>query len=168
MKNNLIFLTILVLGFFLFRTYFWDSDKKQINKILNEIQESLKFEKSLPPLSVLGRLKTISSHLAPNFSASVLEDGKEKELKVLSNMENLKGIALAGSRHLTYLDLFLLTAIIDVTNKQASASFHVTITGQDTQSGKFKELFSVEIKLLKIEGNWLIQSIKADRLTPQD
>ena len=168
MKNNLIFVVIVVLGFVLFRAYFWSSDKKEINNVLNEIQENLEFERTLNPLSTLGRLKKISSHLAPGFKISAFEDGRERELKVLSNVDELKGIALAGSRHLSYLNFFRLPAIIDVTNRQASVEFHITISGQDNQSEKFKELFAIEMNLIKVDGEWKCHSIKADRLTPDD
>ena len=166
MKQNIIFGLILILvvfGYFKFS----QSDEKMIIKTIDEIQMSLEFEKTLTPVNVLNRLKVINKYISPTLEVVAIENGNEQKKKVVTNLENIKAIAIAGARKLKEVDISKYPAIIEVNGDTASAKFEATITIKDLASDQYQELFSVELKLRKVNDLWIIESIKSDRLTPE-
>lgn len=147
--------------------YFSSSDRQEIAKIIDQLEQSLEYQKTLPPLAVLSRLKKVKAHLAPNFSAESIDEKRQKQ-RSLDNAESIKGVAVMAARHFSMIDILKLPSIIKVDGKRASTSFKITIDGMDKYNVSFKELFDIAIKFIKIEDKWYCLAIKAERITPED
>jgi hypothetical protein len=167
MNNKIIIIVVVVviIGLVLSGGFFGDSDRKEISNIIDEMEESLEYKKRLPPLVVISRLKKIKSHLAPQFSAKSLSNDNEK---VLSGINKVKSAALFASKYFSDINILKIPFSIEVNGKQASTSFNMTISGKDKQNNRFKELFDLNLKFIKIDGTWYCLSISAKSLTPDE
>ncbi|MBD66257.1 MAG: hypothetical protein CME62_13685 [Halobacteriovoraceae bacterium] len=166
MNQKIIILFTLIIGIIVARNYFFDSDKREIKAAINNLQESLEFDKSLPPLEVIGRLNNISKYFIPVLTTKYLEYGEEKKSQSNFNIENLKAAAVLGARTMSSITLDKSIMSIQVNNDIARSAFDLTITGRDISNETFKELFQMTLEFKKTDGKWLCHFISADRVTP--
>lgn len=153
----------LILSVFILMNLFSTSDKEEITAIINQLEESLEYKKVLPPLTVASRLNKVKKLFSPDFSAKYVGFNN---VKSLNNTNSMKGSALMAARYFSRIDILKLPLSIEVNHNKASASFKITISGQDTQGVEFKELFDIAAEFKKIDGEWYYSSIIASRLTP--
>lgn len=165
MKAKLLLFIALIIGFSVYRVYFSDTDKKEITKIINDLEKSLEYKKTLTPLAAISRLERIKSHLSADFSAKSIGDDQER---VVSDIDKLKEGAISAAGYFSNIDIFKLPYLITINETRASTSFKATISGQDKQGEKFKELFNVVPEFIKIKNKWYCSSITVERLTPDE
>jgi hypothetical protein len=165
MKKNIIIILFILMSLIVYQTYFSNTDKKDINNIIEQLHQSLEYKGVLAPLAVVSRLKTIKSHLAPEFTAKSITEDKER---TLGDVKRIKDSALVASRYFSNIDITKMPFLIDVNGAKASATFSTIITGQDKQGGMFKELFDLKMAFIKRGGKWYCSSLSAERLTPDN
>ena len=159
MKNNLVVIAILVLGFFGYR-YFGDGEKGKIREIIATLEENLEFQKPLQPLSVLTRFRRIKPFISDNFTGRS-ESGKIQDI----NIDHIKTGAMIATKKFIKIDILTLPAMIDITGNTASANFKATIGGLDTAGQEFKELFDMTLDFIKTNGEWKCSGGSAKRQT---
>ncbi len=165
MKKEHLIIVAIILSFLSYKFFFAGSEKEEINKVITELKESVEYEFALAPLDILSRLKKINSLLDKNFAAAYESEQRSASSK---NISEIKNYAAIGAKLFSSIDIMKTPSLISLSGKSASASFHITISGEDKHGTDFRELFAIEMDFLKSNGEWKCSKIFAKRQTPED
>ncbi len=156
---------ISVIAIICYFVFFSNSDKKEIRKLINNLETSLEYDKPLKPISIASRLRDLSNMITSDFSARAV--GEEKTRSV-DNLNQIKEYAVVATKYFPNINIISSPALITLSGNQATASMKVSISGKDKQAENFRELFDITLELLKIDSKWKLSGVSAERLTPED
>ena len=138
----------------------FNSDKKEIESLISQIEESLTLEQPIKPIAAGLRLKKIKKAFKPNFTYTLKL--RNSEVYNSSGFQDVDPAAFSASKIISLHKMNRQETQINVNGEQAAVSFYTNSAG-NKKDGNFNEIFTVALILEKIESKWLIQSISIEQ-----
>ncbi len=162
-KKNLLVIPALIAAYFIYQFVFIGSDEKQIKSLFKEIKNIVKIDGTLKKGQILSRTLKLKELIAKDVEISAFEG--ERILFDSEGFDSIQGGAFVGAKYLSEHSVILQDFAIDINNNQASADVVVVSNGETIESDQFRELFSAKVKLKKIDEQWVIVQVDAERMT---
>lgn len=163
MKKTSLLLIIFV-GFVVFiiaKNVFTD-DEAEIAALLDSLESYAEFQERLKPLEIASRVGAVQKLVNQNIAADVTDyNGK---LHKFDGWNTIKNGMLIGSRLITSSNITRYATTIKVVSRRADAKTRYEIVGSDDLGNQFKEEFNAHFILEKIDGEWKLIAVQAERL----
>jgi hypothetical protein len=145
------------IGVFALKDVFLSSDEKKIERLLDQIEESLELDEPLKPMALAGRLNTLSKLVAPDIAIEA--EIKSQPRGEWKGFDSIKTGALIASRVVYSHTLARLRTDIQIIGSTAKADFQVLSTGTDSNKESFRERVDVQMEFSEVDSEWTVQSI---------
>lgn len=160
-KSKIIFISLVFfVGLLVFKNMFTD-DELLISSQLDKIESIAEYDESLKPLQIAQRVTALQKLIAPHFAANLT--GLNNEVYKVDGWTSVKNAALIGARVIRKSQISRVATQIEVFSKNAEVNTRYEILGIDDSGNQFKESISANIILEKVDGEWIVSALEAQR-----
>lgn len=152
--SNPILLACLLIGVVLY-LFLKTNEEAVIKSRLADLASVASISKTEPPLTLISKAKTISEFFTPSVKLHFSEDEVNFALQGINNLR--QSTVMARSR-LSNMNVEFFETKILVSKDQAEVYTKIRARGSIPSQENFSEVRSFQLKLIKIDGIWKINS----------